>query len=267
MTTGIDTHAHIFRRDLPMVSGRRYSPEYDATVSQYLGHLDRHGLSHGVLIQPSFLGTDNSFIELAIAEHPHRLLGVAVVSRDVDDKQLDRLVECGFRGIRLNLVGKELEDYSFAEWQSFFAKLAKRNLQIEIQRKFDDFATFIPDMIASGATVVIDHFGLPAGGIDPSNPRHLALLEMLNSAQIWMKASAIYRAPMTEDEAIKSLGNLREAAGGIDRVIWGSDWPHTQHETAVDYDGQVAMLANLFPLVRERQQVLVENAARLFGIA
>ncbi|MNJ55364.1 hypothetical protein D3C77_508490 [compost metagenome] len=53
--TGVDTHAHIFRHDLPMVPNRRYSPHYDALVEQYLDHLDRNGLSHGVLIQPSFL--------------------------------------------------------------------------------------------------------------------------------------------------------------------------------------------------------------------
>lgn len=45
--TGIDTHAHIFRQDLPMVPGRRYSPSYDATVEQYLNHLDACGLSQG----------------------------------------------------------------------------------------------------------------------------------------------------------------------------------------------------------------------------
>ena len=43
--SGIDTHAHIFRQDLPMVAGRRYSPDYDALIEQYLAHLDRHGLS------------------------------------------------------------------------------------------------------------------------------------------------------------------------------------------------------------------------------
>lgn len=266
MTTGIDTHAHIFRRDLPMVPGRRYSPDYDATVPQYLANLDRHGLSHGVLIQPSFLGTDNSFIASAIAEHPDRLLGVAVVSGNISDDGLDTLVRAGFRGIRLNLVGKELEDYAASEWQSFFLRLAKRGLQIEIQRRFEDFAAFIPAMIASGATVVIDHFGLPTGGIDPAKPGHVALLELLASPQIWMKTSAIYRGPMTQDEAIRSLGMLREAARGIDRMVWGSDWPHTQHEAATDYDRQVAVLESLFPLVRERRQVLVDNAARLFSI-
>ena len=77
--TGVDSHAHIFRQDLPMVANRRYSPDYDALVEQYLEHLDRFGLSHGVLIQPSFLGTDNHFMVAALQRFPERLRGVAVV--------------------------------------------------------------------------------------------------------------------------------------------------------------------------------------------
>lgn len=56
----IPTHAHVFARDLPLTSDRRYAPAYDATIDDYLGMLDRNGMSHGVLVQPSFLGTDNS---------------------------------------------------------------------------------------------------------------------------------------------------------------------------------------------------------------
>nr|CUV26796.1 protein of unknown function [Ralstonia solanacearum] len=41
---------------------------YDATLPAYLAQLDAHGLSHGVLIQPSFLGVDNSYL-LAALEH------------------------------------------------------------------------------------------------------------------------------------------------------------------------------------------------------
>ncbi len=89
--SGIDTHAHIFRRDLPLASGRRYSPDYDASVEQFLAQLDRCGLSHGVLIQPRFLGTDNRFMLEALRRYPERLRGVAVVSPDIDDAELDEL--------------------------------------------------------------------------------------------------------------------------------------------------------------------------------
>lgn len=112
--TGIDTHAHIFRQDLPMVANRRYSPHYDALVEQYLAHLDAHGLSHGVLIQPSFLGTDNGFMVEALRLHPERLRGVAVVDVAITDAELDALAAAGVVGIRLNLIGKELQDYTGA---------------------------------------------------------------------------------------------------------------------------------------------------------
>jgi predicted TIM-barrel fold metal-dependent hydrolase len=66
--TGIDSHAHVFSRDLHLIGARRYTPEYDATLGQYLEHLQTHGLSHGVLVQPSFLGTDNSYLLAALKQ-------------------------------------------------------------------------------------------------------------------------------------------------------------------------------------------------------
>ena len=74
--TGIDTHAHVFARGLTLAEGRRYAPDYDAPVEDYLRRLDENGLSHGVLVQPSFLGTDNGFMLDALRRHPDRLRGI-----------------------------------------------------------------------------------------------------------------------------------------------------------------------------------------------
>ena len=103
--TGVDTHAHIFHQGLELAGNRRYSPDYDATVEQYLGHLDHCGLSHGVLVEPSFLGTDNRHLVDALRRFPQRLRGTAVVARDVTEETLDELAEAGVVGIRLNLIG------------------------------------------------------------------------------------------------------------------------------------------------------------------
>ncbi|MFH7428814.1 amidohydrolase family protein, partial [Pseudomonas syringae group genomosp. 7] len=75
-------HANFFSKDLSMTSGRRYSPDYDATVQAYMANLHEHGLSHGVLLQPSFLGTDKRFMLDALAQAADRLRGVAVVDTD-----------------------------------------------------------------------------------------------------------------------------------------------------------------------------------------
>lgn len=263
--TGVDTHAHIFRQDLPMVPNRRYSPHYDAQIEHYLEHLDRNGLSHGVLIQPSFLGTDNSFMLEALRRYPQRLRGVAVVDVDVSEAQLDELAEAGVVGIRLNLIGKALANYSGAAWTALFERLAPRGWQVEIQRGIDDVALIVPTILDCGVNVVIDHFGLPSGGLDVLNPNHRAFLELLGNERVWLKLSAAYRSQSDLTQAVQVLAQVREASGGIERFLWGSDWPNTQFEDQTDYDRQVAFFEALLPDTGERAQVLMNNPAKLFS--
>jgi predicted TIM-barrel fold metal-dependent hydrolase len=263
--SGIDTHAHIFRQDLPMVPNRRYSPEYDALVEQYLAHLDRNDLSHGVLIQPSFLGTDNHFMIDALQRYPRRLRAVAVVDTDVGDTELNALADAGVVGIRLNLIGKNLDDYRGPEWTALFKRLAPRGWQVEIQRGIDDLALIVPAITECGVKVVIDHFGLPTGGIDADNPNHRAFLDLLSNELVWLKLSAAYRSKSDLSRAKKVLDQVRKASGGIDRFVWGSDWPNTQFEDQVSYDEQLEFMEALMPDAAERSRVLIDNPSKLFG--
>jgi len=263
--TGVDTHAHVFRQDLPMVANRRYSPRYNALVEQYVDHLDRHGFSHGVLIQPSFLGTDNHFMLDALRRYPQRLRGVAVVDVDVSETLLDELAEAGVVGIRLNLIGKALADYSGPAWTTLFQRLALRGWQVEVQRGIDDLASIVSAIRVCGVTVVIDHFGLPTGGIDAGNPNHQAFLELLKDDGVWLKLSAPYRSRSDLAQASHGLALLRDASGGLQRLVWGSDWPNTQYEQQTDYSRQVAFLEGLLPDAAEREHVLKDNPAKLFG--
>jgi predicted TIM-barrel fold metal-dependent hydrolase len=52
---------------------------------------------------------------------------------------------------------------------------------------------------------------------------------------------------------------------GIDRLLWGSDWPHTQHEKDVRYPTMRARLDAWLPDATERDAVLIDNPAALFG--
>ena len=265
--TGIDTHAHIFRQDLPMVPGRRYSPSYDASVEQYLAHLDACALSHGVLIQPSFLGTDNHYMVAALQRFPQRLRGVAVVDAQVSDAELDELAATGVVGVRLNLIGKVLEDYTGPAWNGLFRRLARRGWQVEIQRVFDDLALIVPAILESGVTLVIDHFGLPAPSVQLDDPKHDAFFDLLGQAPVWIKLSAAYRSQSDQARAQAIEARLREACGGVGRFLWGSDWPNTQFESQTRYDQQFALLEALLPDPEERRRVLVDNPATLFGFA
>ncbi|TMV43944.1 amidohydrolase, partial [Thioclava sp. BHET1] len=187
----VDSHAHIFDPNRPMAEGRRYTPDYAATLEDWFAHLDAAGLSHGVLIQPSFLGQDNGMIAEALSVHPDRLRGVAVLANDTSEAELARLDAAGFVGARLNLVGRTPEDYAAPDWQRFFHRLAEIGWQIEIQRPVTDIAAITPPILATGLTVMIDHFGLPEGGLRPDGPGHQAFLDLLSREPgLWVKLSA-----------------------------------------------------------------------------
>ena len=133
---GVDSHAHVFARGLPLAATRRHAPDYEAPLAEYLALLDAHGVSHGVLVQPSFLGTDNSFLLGALRTCPARLRGVAVVDpTTADEALLHAMAEAGVCGIRHNLVRLQLPDISRPECQELFASLNALCWHLELNRE------------------------------------------------------------------------------------------------------------------------------------
>ncbi|NTG47398.1 amidohydrolase family protein [Agrobacterium rhizogenes] len=252
----IDTHAHVFDRRLKLAPGRRYAPDYDAPLDAYLRQLDENGLTHGVLVQPSFLGTDNSYLLDCLKAADGRLRGIAVIDPGTSLEQLAAYDEAGVVGIRLNLVGQALPDFSTREWRDLLAKLKSLDWQIEIQRNAADLVPLAQMLVDNGMNVVVDHFGLPAPKLGIADPGFRALLSLGASGRVYVKLSAPYRnGPEGRDFARQAYPLLRHAFG-LDRLMWGSDWPHTQHEAAQTYAGNLAFLDELATDEGEKSRIL-----------
>ena len=90
----IDAHTHVFLRGLPMAIDARYRPDHDASWETLLALAEKNGVGRAVILQPSFLGFDNSYLfetlRAAARAVPRRALGVAV-----DHGQRRRLGEPG----------------------------------------------------------------------------------------------------------------------------------------------------------------------------
>ncbi len=275
--TAIDTHAHVFSHDLPLAQRRRYAPAYDAPLSQYLAQLDAHGVSHGVLIQPSFLGTDNSYLVRSIATAPQRLRGIAVidpVAIAADPGQLDALARAGIVGIRLNLFSLPDPDYTSAAWRTTLAKVASLGWQIEVHCEAQRLPQVVGPLLARGdeaIDVVVDHFGRPQPALGIDDPGFRYLLSLGETRRVWVKVSGAYRnvrkgagVDANGSETALAAMPLLQSAFGLDRLVWGSDWPHTQFEKVESYDAVYALMLKLLPTERERRAVLVDTPARLF---
>ncbi|MCG2629670.1 amidohydrolase family protein [Bradyrhizobium sp. WYCCWR 13023] len=252
----IDTHAHVFHRGLKLAPGRRYAPEYDAPLSLYLEQLDHNGMSNGVLVQPSFLGTDNSYLVDCLKQTNGRLRGIAVVDPSISADELRALDKAGIVGIRLNLVGQPLPDLAASEWKGLLANLKAMGWQVEIQRNASDLAVLTPQLLDLGVTVVLDHFALPDPKLGVSDPGFQSVLKLGATRNVWVKISAPYRNGPAGESFAKEAYPLLRSAYGLDRLLWGSDWPHTQFEATQTYAKNRQFLDILVADGRERAQVL-----------
>ena len=252
----IDAHAHVFVRGLPLSPRPRYVPDYDAPLERYLEHLDRNELSHGLLVQPSFLGEDNAYLVANLKREPERLRGIAVVGTGIGREALQALDEAGIVGIRLNLVGEALPDLDAPEWKSLLDALRERSWPVEVHRPADDLATLARALVDAGLQVVLDHFALPSFEAEPDDPAFDRVLALGASRRAWVKLSAPYRfGPHGESIAMRAYPSLRDAFG-VDRLMWGSDWPHTRFERSQTFVGNRRFLDALVASPSERDRIL-----------
>jgi predicted TIM-barrel fold metal-dependent hydrolase len=266
--TAVDCHAHVFRVGLPMADVRRYAPDYNATPADYLKMLDANGMSHGILIQPSFLGTDNSYMIGALREHPRRLRGIAMVEPTVARDELVMMNEAGVVGIRLNLIGRPDPAFEQDEWRAMLRHVANLGWQVEVHAEAQRLPQIVGPLLKAGVNVVVDHFGRPDPKLGVTDPGFDYLLSTGKTRRVWVKISAAYRNGkdgVGDKIALDAMAPLR-ASFSLDRLMWGSDWPHTQFENQINYAAMRAQLNTWLSDPTDRKVVLAETPRGLFRL-
>jgi predicted TIM-barrel fold metal-dependent hydrolase len=263
----VDTHAHVFERGLPLTRQRRYAPDYDAPLEAYLAQLDAHGVSHGVLVQPSFLGTDCSYMLAALRRAPERLRGVAVIERDCPIDTLTEMANAGIAGIRLNLIGHADAPLDACVSAQTLDRIRDLKWHVEVHAQAARLQSIVEPLLEAGMNVVVDHFGRPDPDLGVRDGGFRRLLELAQTRRVWVKVSAAYRnwwQPGSQSNEVHEALRLLKAAFGVHRLLWGSDWPHTQFEADEDFARAFELLRALLPAEEERSVVLADTPAKLY---
>lgn len=263
----VDSHAHIFEQGLPLAPVRRHAPAYDAKAETYLDILKTNGLDMALLVQPSFLGQDNSYILAAMKQYPGKFRGVCMIPPDIPDKDFRDLHAAGFTGMRLNLDGLPLPDLGGVEWTRLLRMVREHEWHVELHRASRDLPVLIRPLLEAGVKVVIDHFGRPDPALLPHDPVVPWLLSLGVSRRVWMKISGAYRiGNISGGEAFarRIMPDLLSAYGP-DRLLWGSDWPHTQHEDHINFTMMLGNFRAWIPDGTVRDDILRKAPAGLFA--
>lgn len=262
--TGIDCHAHVIARGLPIVSTRHSPPESDATVEDFLGLLAAQGLSHGLLTAPSFYGSDNTLLLAALERGGGRLRGTLIVDPAVEDRDLVRWKALGVVGIRFNWYRRAvLPDLQSGPWRSLLRRVRELDWHVEVFIEGECLPGIIEPIRTSGVALVIDHLGCPDPRTGIASAGYRLVCELLAEGHTWVKLTGPYRLGGADPR--RYVDGYR-AVAGPQRLLWGSDWPWVQHADGMTYRRTLDWLAAWVPDPDERRQVLVDTPASLLGL-
>ena len=252
----IDSHAHVWDRTCQMVPGARYHPGYEATTNTYLGVLDAHGIERAVLVQPSFLGTDNRYLLDSLRAHPDRLRGIVVLDPSASDAQIDDMTALGVIGHRYNLLSMDPGLLATQPYADLTERATKAGWWTEIQAHGRDWGTVQRSL--GRAKIMVDHFGKPSDRACPGIRSLLA--NRPDQDRLCVKLSAPYRQSISDlDQHREWIMQVLDAK----QFLWGSDWPWTQHEGRHSYQDCIDWFS-LWTTDRHRSAIHV-HAPRLLG--
>jgi len=225
-----DCHVHVIgpQDRFPMASERLYTPDY-APVDDLARHLKVLHLDRVVIVTPSPYGTDNRSTLYAIQRLGKRARGIAVVPENITHSELEELHHQGMRGVRLNVETGGTNDPKLlvSLLTRTAEKVAPLHWHVQIYTNLamiDALRDVIP---ALPVPVVFDHFGHLEAKKGMQQPGLPALLGMMKSGKVYVKLSAPYRISELEGYGDAKAYVEAMVSANPDRVLWGSDWPHT----------------------------------------
>lgn len=261
----IDAHAHVFARGLKSYVGARYVPDYDAPWQTLLALAGQNGVGRAVILQPSFLGFDNSYLMEALKAEPGRLRGVPWISPSVETsaEQWEEMARLGVRGLRFPIF--RLPAPHWPAYDGMLAEALKRDWPIHLYVEGRRLPSMLSQLLDAGHKLVIPHFGMFDRSLGPlRDPGFELLLQKAGTGRIWVVLSGAYRVGL---ERARPAAPLLLAAFGPDRLMWGSDWPHTDTDLdrTTTYPKTLQWLEEWVPDAAMRHKILVDTPAKLYG--
>ena len=272
----VDAHCHVFGPGdrFPYAPERKYTPG-DASREQLFALRDHLGFARNVIVQATCHGSDNRALVDALEHAGDKARGVATVSRDVTDAELQALHAAGVRGTRFNFV-KRLADFTPREVLLEIAqRIAPLGWHVVVYFEAQDLPELYDFFTALPTTVVVDHMGRPDVRKPVDGPEFGLFLKMLREHEnIWSKVSCPERLSVSGPPA---LDGERSAYRDVvpfarcltetfpDRVLWGTDWPHPNLKDHMPDDGLLVDFIPHIAVTPELQRkLLVDNPTRLY---
>jgi 2-pyrone-4,6-dicarboxylate lactonase len=268
-TAAWDCHVHVFgpRDRYPLQPASRYLPA-PVTADDLQVHMARVGARSVVLVQASPYGTDNSCLldRLLALGKEHRAV-VSLLPNMISDRRITQLSAAGIRGVRINPGKSAWGSDTLTLCVNLSEQLSGTGWHLEVNCS-PDTGRRLARVCSNRTPLVFDHLA----GIDPAHPdfeSHVAAIGEILADRNWIKISGLDRVRRCErdgERLTQTISLTRHFAR--DRIIWGSDWPHTPIEDGDAPFRQIDMNVELSWILgrlgEDAERIMCINPDRLY---
>lgn len=288
-----DTHTHVFDpKSFPYDTKRSYTPK-EAPITSY--PTTATGCTSIVVVHASIQGLSPAALLNTLSKQSTlpgcKLRGLATIdAHNITDAELDALHAAGVRGVRLHEMAWGYGQQKGGEQitkkiQDLAGRLARLGWAIGVFCPLSTWAAMAPMIrgLDPRIKLIADHFGSTFPG-DEKTEDFQTLLALVKENRLYIKFSGFERLYNGNPAGIDSLEATAKALveAGRDRIIYGSDWPHTQLGTArqgkteeqrlneiegfreVDDKAHILKLREWIPDDETWEKLFVTNAERIF---
>ena len=287
----IDAHSHLWLHQEAVVNGQEIRPLPNGrclffgeevqmlppflidgrnTAEVFLSNMDYAQVSAAVVTQEFIDGLQNDYLEEVAKRYPERffVFGMCEFRKPGFLAEARELIARGFRGIKIPAARLLLPEgrvrLDGPEMMALFHLMEEKDLILHVELADGDLQ--VPEMETVIAEcpklrILIGHFGMV------TRPGWMSQILLARHPKVYVECGGI--TWLFNDEFYpfpSAIRAIREAADavGIDKLMWGSDYPRTI--TAITYKMSYDFIVKN-PLLTEEEKAkfLGENARAFFG--
>ncbi|MBW6390070.1 amidohydrolase family protein [Billgrantia antri] len=240
-----------------------------ATIGAALKMHRALGIERGVIVQATTYGADHSVILDALEQAGPNYRGCAnaIVLKEREEAYIEALHNAGVRGARFTFRKELGVGLSPKEFRLAADRLREMGWYMKIQPEKNGILESVELYENIDTPVLIDHLGRADADLGVADPNVQKTIELLKKGNFWVMLSLgekISTQGYPWDDVLPIARAYIDAAP--DRVVWASDWPHPLSKSPPPNDAELLeLLYRYAPDDAERQKILVDNPAELFG--
>ncbi len=264
-----DSHIHIFDGRFKQALAADDMSAVATTADDYRQVQPYFGTTRTVIVTPRNYDVDNAVTLDAISQLGiERARGIATIRPDITDAQLEALHTGGIRGVRFTLYTPDDAPTSFNMVETLSHRVHELGWHLQLHWTAAQSFEYRHLLDRVPTEFVFDHLARLPVTTGVNHPARVLVERWLSTGRAWLKLSAPYLDSIVgEPKAYADVDAIGRHWVGVapDRLVWGSDWPHTSVRTAPPPAMLVSTLSQWTETVAMRRRILVDNPARLYG--